>query len=210
MPQFSTHRFGRSATRVYPPKELTRCSETGLLAVTAPAVLATGALLAAGRPRVRPTAGLVPMLAGVAVAATAVVSLAMPWLAARRVDASYSAADAGRLEQAAGDARSARSLNPLSPEPLYALASVYQTAKVVQGARFEYAQATRLEPENPETWYRLGLFEYTQGHDLCAAYQALNQSYTLDPKNTHWSKGSELDTSRAAVNDKTNPACGRG
>ena len=184
--------------------------DVDFLAVTAPAVLATGALLAAGRPRVRPTAGLVPMLAGVAVAATAVVSLAMPWLAARRVDASYSAADAGRLEQAAGDARSARSLNPLSPEPLYALASVYQTAKVVQGARFEYAQATRLEPENPETWYRLGLFEYTQGHDLCAAYQALNHSYTLDPKNTHWSKGSELDTSRAAVNDKTNPACGRG
>ena len=180
------------------------------LAVTAPAVLATGALVAAGRPLVRPRAGIVPMLAGVAVAATAVVSLGMPWLASRRLDATYTAIGAGRLEQAVTDARSARSLNPLSVQPLYALASVYQTAGEVQGARLEYARATRLQPENPETWYLLGLFEYTQGHDLCAAYQALNHSYTLDPRNTHWFKGSELDKSRAAVNDKTNPACGRG
>ncbi|MGZ8707824.1 MAG: hypothetical protein ACXW0R_10635, partial [Gaiellaceae bacterium] len=30
VPQFSKHRFGRSASRVYPPKELTQCSEPGL------------------------------------------------------------------------------------------------------------------------------------------------------------------------------------
>src|SRR5262249_32688090 len=128
------------------------------LAVTGPTAVATGVLFATGRPLVRPRAGVVPMLAAVAVAATAVVSLAMPWLASRRVDASYTAADAGRFDQAAGDARSARSLNPLSPEPIYALASVYQTAGEVQGARLEYTRATRLQPENPETWYRLGLF----------------------------------------------------
>jgi tetratricopeptide (TPR) repeat protein len=180
------------------------------VAVSAPAAVATGALLGAGRPPVRPRAGIVPMLAGVAVAATAVASLVMPWLASRRVDATYTAAEAGRLRAAVADAGSARSLNPLSPEPLYALAYVYQAANEVQDARFEYTRATRLQPENPETWYRLGLFEYTQGHDLCAAYQALNHSYTLDPRNTHWFKGSELDVSRAAVNDKANPACGRG
>src|SRR5262249_22742435 len=100
-------------------------------------------------------------------------------------------------------------LNPLSAEPLYGLASVYQVAGEVQSARVEYTRATRLQPENPETWYRLGLFEYLQGHDMCAAYQALHHSYTLHPKNIHWTPGSELDRSRAAVNDKANPACGR-
>src|SRR5262249_26329809 len=43
------------------------------LAVTAPTALVTGVLLAAGRPLARPRADIVPVLAGVAVAATALV-----------------------------------------------------------------------------------------------------------------------------------------
>jgi tetratricopeptide (TPR) repeat protein len=178
------------------------------LAVTGPALLATGVLLGAGRPLARASGGVVPTLATVAVAATAVVALAMPWLAVRRVDASYSAADAGRLEQAAADARSARSLNPLSPEPLYALALADQQTGDTAGAQAAYVRATEMQPENPETWYRLGLFEFIHA-DMCAAYQALNHSYTLDPKNTHWISGGELDTAADAVNDPVNPACGR-
>lgn len=178
--------------------------DVDFMAVTAPTLLATGALIAAGRPLVRLKVGIVPTLAALAVAATAVASLALPWLAVRRVHASYTASDANRFQQAADDARSARSLNPLAPESLYALATAYQTAGDAASARAAWTRATKLQPQNPDTWYWLGLFEYIHTHDLCAAYQALNHSYTLDPRNTHWTKGGELDLSRDAVN---NGAC---
>ena len=93
-------------------------------------------------------------------------------------------------------ARSARSSNPLSPEPLYALAYAYEAAGDEPGARAAYTRATTLQPENPETWYQLGLFEFIVVRDMCAAYQALNHSYTLDPKNTHWKPNGELDQAR--------------
>jgi hypothetical protein len=179
--------------------------DADFLAVTVPVAVATGTLLAAGRPLVRPRLGLVPSLAVTAIAATAVVSLVLPWLAGRRVDASYSAIDVRRIPRALADARDARSLNPLSPDPLYALGAAYQTEGDLASARVEYTRATRLQPENPETWYQLGLFEFLATHDLCAAYQALNHSYTLDPKSTFWSKNGPLDESRAAVNQG---ACG--
>jgi hypothetical protein len=170
------------------------------LALTGPVLVVTGALLAAGRPSFRPAAGIVTGLAAVAVAATAVVSLALPWVAARRVDASYAAAEGARFAQAAADARSARSLNPLSLDPLAALAFAYEASGDIASARVVWTAATRLQPENADTWYALGLFESIWTKDLCAAYGALNHSYTLDPNNTHWTKGGVLDVARKAVN----------
>jgi tetratricopeptide (TPR) repeat protein len=179
--------------------------DADFLAVTAPTLLAVGTLLGAGRPLVRPRAGAVPALAVLVAGAAAVVSLALPWLATRRVDDSYAASDAGRVAEAERDARDARSLNPLSPEPLYALAQARQAARDLPGARAAWTRATTLQPENPDTWWNLGLFEYVQARDMCAAYQALNHSYTLDPKSTRWAPGAELDQARDAVN---NGACG--
>ena len=49
----------------------------------------------------------------------------------------------------------------------------------------------------------------TSPGDLCGAYFALNAAYTLDPKSSLFYVGSELDRARDAVNDPTNPACGR-
>jgi O-Antigen ligase/Tetratricopeptide repeat len=183
--------------------------DADFLAVTVPVLVVLGVVLAAGRPLIRSRAGVVPALAVVTVAATAVVSLALPWLAGRTVDASYSATDAGHSTQAVNDARDARSLDPLSPEPLYALASAYQAEGELTAARDAWTRATRLQPENPQTWYQLGLFEYLWTHDLCASYQAFNHSFTLDPKSTFWTKGGAFDQAKAAVNDRDHPACGR-
>ena len=179
--------------------------DADFLAATVPTVVVMGTLLAAGQPLAQPRLGVVPALAVVAVAATAVVSLALPWLADRKVDASYTATDARQISRAVDDARDARSLNPLSPDPLYALGGAYESEGDLAAARAEFTRATRLQPENPETWYQLGLFESLWTHDLCAAYQALNHSYTLDPKSTFWRKNGELDRARDAVN---HGACG--
>ena len=70
-----------------------------------------------------------------------------------------------------------------------------------------YVKATRLQPENPDTWYQLGLFRFLRG-DMCGAYTAFNAAYTLDPKSTLFYKGGEFDQAKAAVNDPDHPACG--
>ena len=71
-----------------------------------------------------------------------------------------------------------------------------------------YEQATRLQPENPDAWYQLGIFRYTTG-DMCGAYVALNTEYTLDPKSSLFDRGGAFDIAKAAVNDPKHPACGR-
>ncbi len=174
--------------------------DADFLALTVPLLIVVGALLGAGRPLARSRAGVVPALAAVAVAATAVVSLALPWLSQRRVDSSFVASGAHRFQQAVDDANGARSLDPLSPDPLYALGYAYESAGNLVAARGAFTRATKLQPRNAETWFQLGLFEFTQTHDMCAAYQALNHSYTLDPKSTFWAPGKELDQARDAVN----------
>ena len=119
--------------------------------------------------------------------------------------ASYSLCCARRT---AASARQAQSLNPLSPEPLYARATVASLAGDNGAAQGFYEQATRLQPENPDTWYQLGVFLQVAG-DECGAYHAFNAAFTLDPKSTLWFAGGPLDQARDAVNDPANPACGR-
>ncbi len=170
------------------------------LALTGPMLLVAWVLVGSGRPSARVPAGW-PAVAGAAAAALAiVVSLVTPELAARRVDAAYAALDAGSPSRAVERARSARDLNPLSPEPLWALADVEQ-AKGDDRASVAYLlRATELQPENPETWYRLGIAYQLGLGDECRAYGALNHAYTLDPKSSLWSSGGALDQARDAVN----------
>ena len=175
------------------------------LALSGPAFLVAGLLLGIGRPLPRGGgAGRGFAVAGVAVAGVA--SLGSPWLAARSLHAATRELGSGRLVQAASDARQARSFDPLSPDPLYTLGEAAARGGDVATARARFRQATRLQPENTETWYRLGVFEYYGSRDLCAAYTAFNHAYTLDPDGSEWTKGGLLDLSRDAVNNDR--ACG--
>lgn len=171
------------------------------LALTGPALLVTGVVLGAGRPLQRGGGGLFPVLAVAGITVAAIVSLGLPWLAVRKVGSATRAIDSGRLAQAVSDANGARSLNPLLPEPLYRLGEAAARAGDLATARARFRQATRLQPENTSTWYRLGQFEYYGSRDLCAAYTAFNHAYTLDPNGSEWIKGGELDKARDAVNN---------
>ena len=170
------------------------------LAVTGPALLALGTLLAVGRPRATLRAGLPGLVAVAAVGAAAVVTVALPRLAQGQVDRGFEAIDAGRLSEAVDAADRARLLNPLSLGPLQVRAFAADAAGDTAAAVAWYEEATRLQPENPDTWYDLGLYHSTATHDLCAAYAALNHSYTLDPRSSRWSPGGPLDVAREAVN----------
>ena len=169
------------------------------LAITAPVLVAAGALSAAGRPPERRRPSPYAAAAVVALGLAALVSLATPWLAERSVRDVNRELDAGDYEGAAAAARRAHSLDPLSIEPSLKLAGVEERRGRARAARAAYAQAVRAQPENPETWYALGLYEFDSG-DLCSAYVHLNEAYTLDPASRRWTAGGPLDAARARVN----------
>ena len=170
------------------------------LAVTAPAMAALGLLAVAGRDasplRVRPFLGIGAVL----LAAAVLVSFSFPRLADRMERGSTVALVDGDLERARNRALWARFFDPLSADPIFALARVAERQGFRATAERRYVQAVELQPENPETWYALGLYEFQVLRNLCAAYRFLNNAYTLDPKGNQWARGGPLDVARAAVN----------
>jgi O-antigen ligase len=168
-------------------------------AVTAPTLVAVGALASSGRPLApatpRPLAAGAVAVVGVA----ALLSLATPWLAERSLRQVNSELDAGDVEAAIDAAERARSLDPLSIEPLHRLAGIEASRNHIRSAREAYAAAIRLQPENPDTWYALGAYEHSRRF-LCQAYFHLNEAYTRDPRSTVWFEGGPLDEAREFVN----------
>ncbi len=168
------------------------------VAVTGPALFAAGVLASAGRPA-RRAPGLLAAAGAAALALAAIVSVATPWLADRELRKVNVALDRGDLE-AAGDAvERARSLDPLSLQPVFADARVAEQRRREVAALEAYREATRLQPKNPEAWLQLGLYEFDIG-DRCGAYRDLNQAYTLDPAGKQWRPGGPLVVSLAWVN----------
>jgi tetratricopeptide (TPR) repeat protein len=168
------------------------------VAVTGPALFALGVLATVGRAHAR--VRHVAAAAGAAALALAAVSAVVtPWLAERRVAEVGRALDRGDEVAARGAAESARSLDPLALEPLLARALVEEQAGNDAAALAVYRQAAEQQPDNPEAWLQLGLYEFSVG-DRCAAYGHLNRAYTLDPAGKQWTEGGELDQARAWVN----------
>lgn len=171
------------------------------VAVAVPLLAVLGALAAAGRPATRVHVGLLPVAVVVLVTAGALVSLASPWLAERAVTDAYVELDRGELTAAAGSARRARQLDPLSLEPVFAQAAVAEAAGDTERARALYEEATRMQPENPGPWLALARFHFASAPPgYCDAYEAFNSAYTLDPMSRRWVPGGPLDVSRDAVN----------
>ncbi|MBM2823405.1 MAG: Tetratricopeptide repeat protein [Thermoleophilia bacterium] len=170
------------------------------LAVTGPTMVALGVLAAAGRApsecRKRPLLAVAVVL----VAAVVLGSFSFPRLADRMERSSTRALASGDLELADDRARWARFFNPLSADPLFALARVEEERGRLGHAERRYIRAVELQPDNPETWYALGLFEFEALENLCATYRFLNNAYTLDPSGNQWVKGGPLDIGRDAVN----------
>lgn len=179
------------------------------LAVAAPTVLVVGSLLASGRPAAVVRSGVVVAAGAIVAALAAVWVMITPELSSRAVSNAYRQIDAGDLSAAVASARRAQSLNPLSPETLYARATVASRAGDVAAAERLYEQATRLQPDNPDTWWELGLFRQIKIGNQCSAYFALNAAYTLDPRSSRFTPNGPLAQAAAAVNDPANPACGR-
>ena len=77
-------------------------------------------------------------------------------------------------------AAQAHSWNPLSLDPLLTEAALEQSLGHDGKALALYRQATTTQPENPEGWVELGLFELDGRRNPCAAYSALSRAWHLD------------------------------
>jgi hypothetical protein len=151
-------------------------------AVTAPAMVALGVLLAAGRPLlargpVRRTA--VSATAG-AIAAAALFSLFVPWLASRRIDDASAAIGNGDLGAAISDARSAHSLDPVAIDPLLLWAAAEQAQGHLGEAGRLYTKAIAVQPDNWRPWYERAVFLNQISGPRAALYDAL-QAGARDP-----------------------------
>ena len=135
------------------------------------------------------------------------VSFSFPRLADRAERSSTRALAASDFQRALDEAKRARFFDPVSVDPLYARARVSEARRVPWKAERDYIEAVQLQPDNPETWYTLGIFEFDVRGNLCAAYRFLNNAYTLDPAGSQWRPGGPLDVARKAVNKG---GCARG
>ena len=109
---------------------------------------------------------------------------------------------------AASEAALQVTVPPLSVQPVWALAGAYASVRDTPDAVKQYARATRLQPENPDTWVSLGQYELCHG-DVFGAYAALNHAYTLDPFGPTGVKNGLLDQARAAVEKRGRSTCRR-
>ena len=109
----------------------------------------------------------------VLLAATAVLSLAAPSLAQRKVDEAVQTGDPSLAAQA-------HDWNPVSIVPLQTEAALEEFLRHKRRALQLYRQAVDTQPENPDAWAELGRFELDGLKDPCSAYRSLNQAYTLD------------------------------
>jgi O-Antigen ligase len=167
------------------------------VAVSAPAFFVLGALVGLGarrRARVsRPVWGAAALV-GVGV----LYSLVAPYASSRLVDSSYSQLAADRSESALSDARAARTLNPLSVDPLQALGDAEAARHDEAAALRYYRDAVDLQPENSNTWYALGSYEFFTGRYEEALHD-LDRAYGLDPYGPAGRPGGLLDQARAKV-----------
>ncbi len=149
--------------------------------VTIPALVCAGWLAGRG-PLLAPVGRLSPrapvrtrlgaLSLGTLLATAALIGAWLMWQPLRSVQDMTAAELAPSNAAAFADARAAASANPLSAEPLFQLATLYQGIKDIPSARSELLQATRRQPDNPEPWLWLSEFDAQTGRPRDAVAEA--------------------------------------
>jgi hypothetical protein len=146
-------------------------------AVSAPVFLIAGAL--AAQPLTRPRASFSAALAGAGLALAALSSLFAVWLGGRWTGQAEDALGVDNV-RAVELAKRARSVQPLSVEPIFIQALAEQLQRHYGETLGLLRKATRLQPENKETWFALGEFNFRVRHCPHIALPQLDRFTALD------------------------------
>ena len=146
-------------------------------AISAPVFLIAGAL--AAEPIVRPRASFSAALAGAGIALAALSSLFAVWLGGRWTGQAEDALGVDNA-RAVTLAKRARSVQPLSVEPIFVQALAEQLQRHYGETLGLLRKATRLQPENKETWFALGEFDFRVRHCPRTALPELDRFTALD------------------------------
>ena len=149
--------------------------------------------------------------AGALIAGLAAVAVIGAWLMWQPLRSAQALTDAeNQPDTAFSHARAAADRDPLSIEPLYLLAQLYQAAGDSGRARSELAKAAQIQPENPQSWQLLGQFEFTNGHPQ-AAIADLQKMLSLNlPLSPDTSNAQALITQATAQLAQRRAAAGEG
>jgi tetratricopeptide (TPR) repeat protein len=125
-----------------------------------------------------------PAAAGavVAIAAIAIATVWVIWQPLRSSNADAAAVAAlirGDARSALANARTAVSTDPVSADALWELSEIDIAVGDLAGARTELTHATSRQPQNPETWERLGEFDLRH-HQPRLAVSELSNAARLD------------------------------
>jgi hypothetical protein len=169
-------------------------------AVSAPVFLIAGAL--AVRPIEVPRPSFPAALTGAGLALAALSSLFFVWLGGRWTGQAYDtlASDPAR---AVTLAKRARSVQPLSVDPLFAQALAEEVRRDYGETLGLLEKATRLQPDNAEAWFRLGEFNFRVRNCPRTALPQLDRFTALNPQDPG---NKEYDRALAAVNSGK-PVC---
>lgn len=146
-------------------------------AVSAPVFLVAGAL--AAKTIERPRFSFSAALAGAGIALAALSSLFAVWLGGRWTGQAEDALGVNN-QHAITLAKRARSVQPLSVEPIFVQALAEQLERHFGVTLGLLRKATRLQPENKETWFALGEFDFRVRRCPRTALPELDRFTALD------------------------------
>ena len=160
------------------------------VAVSSPFFAIVGVLLTDGKvlmARREPVWAFGALLLAVA----GVISTAAPYVAQHKVDEAVASGDPELAAQA-------HSWNPVSIVPLQVQAALEESLGHTLKALHLYRQAVDTQPDNPEAWVELGVFQLDMRMNPCAAFRSLSEAYSLDRYNpVVATDGGALDVARA-------------
>ena len=123
--------------------------------------------------------------AGAALAGLAAVTLLLGWAvweplrSANAASAAITAAGKGNMGQALSAARDAVSRDPLALAPRFELSAIYYAIGDKSQARAALVDATRVQPDNSDSWLQLGSYDLQQG-DPRPALVSLRKAVALN------------------------------
>ena len=123
-------------------------------------------------------------------AAAIVIALATTWAVWQPMRADTLTQDAldtldrGNGAAALKQAERARRIDPLSLDPLYAIATIQTAAGRTAEAGAALEKAVRVQPDNPDPWLRLADFELDTLQRPAAALKAIRPALYLDPRSS--------------------------